>query len=73
MNKFSFAVVAGTAHGADYSAASSSQLHSWLMTLPTESLVRLRNINMSTVSSKHVILSLAYGLYDRHIDRRAPY
>lgn len=74
MNKLSFAsAISGTTGGGGISFevvdGSASQLHGWLMTLPADSLARLRTINMSTVSSKHVILSLAYGIYDRHIGK----
>ncbi|HEY9716456.1 MAG TPA: hypothetical protein V6C69_03225 [Trichormus sp.] len=41
--------------------------HKWLIELPEESLHRLRLINMSTRSSRHVILSLTFGIYDCHI------
>lgn len=39
----------------------------WLMSLPEDSQKRLRVINQNTASSKHVILSLTFGLYDGHI------
>lgn len=39
----------------------------WLMSIPQDSLDRLRVINSSTGSSRHIILSLTFGLYDAHI------
>ncbi len=39
----------------------------WLVNLPQDSLERLRIINMSTGSSRHIILSLTFGIYDAHI------
>ncbi len=42
-------------------------LQKWLLTLPEDSLKRLRKINSSAGSSKHVVLTIAFGLYDRHI------
>ncbi|MBX9685330.1 MAG: hypothetical protein K2X27_01435 [Candidatus Obscuribacterales bacterium] len=46
-----------------------SAIQEWLLELPEDSLHRLRLINMNTRSSRHVILSLTYGLYDPHIRR----
>jgi hypothetical protein len=42
-------------------------LKTWLMDLPADSLKRLKAINASTGSSRHIILSLTYGIYDSHI------
>lgn len=42
-------------------------LQSWIASFPAESIERLRLINATTGSSKHIILSLAYGLYDKQI------
>lgn len=42
-------------------------LHSFIVNLPADSIDRLRTINTSTSSSKHIILTLAYGLYDGNI------
>lgn len=44
-----------------------SRVQSWLIGLPADSIVRLRQINQSASSSKHIILTLAYGLYDANI------
>jgi hypothetical protein len=41
----------------------------WLQSFPKESMDRLRTINISTTSSRHVILTLTYGLYDPNIRR----
>ncbi len=46
-----------------------SGLQSWLAAMPADSIDRLRTINLSTGSAKHVILALAFGLYDRNISR----
>jgi hypothetical protein len=46
-----------------------SGLHGWLAGLPADSIDRLRSINLSTGSAKHVILALTFGLYDRNICR----
>lgn len=46
---------------------SKAAFQQWLTSLPKDSLERLRVINMSTASSRHVILSLTFGLYDAHI------
>lgn len=43
--------------------------HQWLLAIPQDSLARLRVINTSTSSSRHVILSLTFALYDTHIRR----
>lgn len=42
-------------------------LYKWLKNLPPDSIARLRQINLSASSSRHIILTLAYGVYDRHI------
>ncbi len=39
----------------------------WLEGFPGSSILRLRAINMSTSSSRHIILALAYGLTDLRI------
>lgn len=44
-----------------------TQLHSWFSSFPQESIERLRAINASTASSKHVILALGFGLFDMRI------
>lgn len=43
--------------------------YQWLLAIPQDSLARLRVINSSTSSSRHVILSLTFALYDAHIRR----
>lgn len=45
------------------------RLDAWLATIPPESVSRLRAINTSTDSARHIILSLAYGLTDAHIGK----
>ncbi len=40
---------------------------SWLGAFPKPSILRLRAINTSTSSSRHIILALAYGLTDLRI------
>lgn len=40
---------------------------SWLAGFPKPSILRLRAINTSTSSSRHIILALAYGLTDLRI------
>lgn len=40
---------------------------SWLAEFPKPSILRLRAINTSTSSSRHIILALAYGLTDFRI------
>lgn len=40
---------------------------SWLNGFPPSSILRLRAINTSTSSSRHIILALAYGLTDFRI------
>lgn len=47
--------------------ASHAAFHQWLLGMPQESIERLRAINLSTGSSRHVILALTYGIYDVHI------
>lgn len=47
----------------------SSRFQDWLNDLPDDSIRRLRAINMSTNSSKHVILALTYGIFDLNIRR----
>ncbi len=42
----------------------SGQLYNWLLSMPEESISRLKNINESTGSAHHVILTLTYGFYD---------
>lgn len=42
-------------------------LHSFIVNLPPDSIERLRTINLSTNGSKHIIVALAYGLYDGNI------
>lgn len=42
-------------------------LHTFIVNLPPESIDRLRTINTSTGSSKHIIVALAFGLYDGNI------
>jgi len=42
---------------------------SWLEAFPEPSISRLRAINTSTSSSRHIILALAYGLTDLRIAR----
>lgn len=44
-------------------------LYAWLLSMSGESLGRLKVINANTSSSKHVILALAFGLYDGNIRR----
>ncbi|HNB21168.1 MAG TPA: hypothetical protein PKZ32_02040 [Candidatus Melainabacteria bacterium] len=39
----------------------------WLEAFPESSIARLRAINRSTSSSRHIILALAYGLTDLRI------
>ncbi|MBX9951042.1 MAG: hypothetical protein K2Y39_17865 [Candidatus Obscuribacterales bacterium] len=39
----------------------------WLSGFPASSILRLRAINTSTSSSRHIILALAYGLTDFRI------
>ncbi len=46
-----------------------SNLQSFIASLPKDSIERLRHINLSTGSPRHIILTLAYGIYDRHIGR----
>lgn len=48
---------------------SNYRLDAWLATVPAESVVRLKAINASTDSARHIILSLAYGLTDAHIGK----
>jgi hypothetical protein len=48
---------------------SRSAFGKWLVTLPDESIDRLRTINTSTGSSRHIILTLAFGVYDKHIGK----
>jgi hypothetical protein len=50
-------------------ATSQAAFQGWLLGLPEDSLQRLRVINMTTNSSRHVILSLTFGLYDPHIGK----
>jgi hypothetical protein len=45
----------------------SMNFQNWLLDLPEESRNRLRAINMSAGSAEHIILALAFGIYDRHI------
>jgi len=44
------------------------RLAEWFFSFPTESLVRLKKINSTTNSATHVLLALAYGTFDRHIN-----
>lgn len=39
----------------------------WLAEFPSQSILRLKAINTSTSSSRHIILALAYGLTDLRI------
>lgn len=39
----------------------------WLEAFPPQSILRLKAINASTSSSRHIILALAYGLTDLRI------
>lgn len=45
------------------------QLRLWLASMPPDSLERLKQINSHTGSAHHVILTLAYGLRDRYINK----
>lgn len=42
-------------------------MQDWLNTLPDDSLRRLKTINSSAGSSTHVVLAIAFGLYDKNI------
>lgn len=44
-------------------------LFDWIQQFPDESIEKLRHINTSATSSKHVLLALAYGFCDVHIRR----
>ncbi len=48
-------------------AAAKHGFTAWLEDFPRASILRLRAINSSTSSSRHIILALAYGLYDLRI------
>lgn len=39
----------------------------WMATFPPESRERLRRINLAATSSNHVVLAVAYGLFDPSI------
>ena len=56
-----------TLSGVKMENASRAALQQWLMRWPEDSLQRLKHINTSANSSRHIILSLSYGLYDPHI------
>lgn len=43
------------------------KLFKWLSGFPAQSLDRLKQINLSTNSSKHIILTVSYGLIDPNI------
>ena len=43
------------------------QLHDWLLSMPDESIRRLRTINENTGSARHVILTLAFSIVDGNI------
>ena len=42
-------------------------LDQWLRSLPPESIQRLRVINSSANSAKHIVVCLTIGIYDRNI------
>lgn len=42
-------------------------LQAWMLCFPTATIERLCNINSSTGSAKHVVMSLGYGIYDKNI------
>ncbi len=60
-------VSSATTSGVEVENTSKDALQQWLMRWPEDSLKRLKDINTSTDSSRHVILSLTYGLYDPQI------
>lgn len=45
------------------------RLQEWLDAMPPESLDRLRTINAHSATSSHIIIALAFGIYDSHIRR----
>lgn len=49
----------------------SNELFAWISQWPPESKDRLRKINESTGSARHVVLTVAYSVYDRNIGRVA--
>ncbi len=54
-------------HFSEYNLNTRSSLTEWLEKMPVESLERLRRINESTGSAKHVVLTIAFSLYDSNI------
>jgi hypothetical protein len=44
-----------------------SAVGNWLKGFPEPSLYRLARINLAATSSAHIILTLSYGMHDRHI------
>jgi hypothetical protein len=46
-----------------------NSLQEWFYSLPDETIRRLAVINQRTDSSAHIILTIGYGLCDRHIYR----
>lgn len=51
----------------DCTNLTSNELYSWILSWPSESISRLKTINESTGSAKHVVLTVAYSVYDRKI------
>lgn len=51
----------------EYNIDGNKQLLSWLQSMPSESLNKLRMINESTGSARHVILTLAFAICDSNI------
>lgn len=54
-------------HFSEYNLNTKSNLTEWLEKMPIESLERLRRINESTGSAKHVVLTIAFSIYDSNI------
>lgn len=48
-------------------AHQAGHLYDWMRRFPAATVDRLRNVNSSTGSAKHVVLALSYGLYDKNI------
>jgi hypothetical protein len=42
-------------------------LYQWLYSFPPESIQRLAAVNNAAGSAKHVLLALAFGMYDQHV------